>query len=174
MQDRDAAAFEKEGALVDVSELEGELHKLPYISIDKSKLAPIDVASIEAVREQARVDLERQKAVYEEQLRNARERKPERKRGLGQVLEYVVGGVVDVVGDAVHIISAAARVVDQAMVLPAEVLHHATSTPEQIVKTAADVAERVVDKAKDLPAQVIDAPKQVLKKASDVVRRIRF
>lgn len=89
-QDMEMNAWEKKNALIDVSELKASLFQLPYISIDRSKLAPIDVESIDSVRKGAAIALLNQKLVYEEQLRIARASKPKRKRGLfARIVETV-------------------------------------------------------------------------------------
>lgn len=103
-QDMDVNAWEKKNALIDVSELKENMFQLPYISIDTSKLAPIDVKSIEKVKEEAAIALRNQKAAYEEQLRIARERKPKRKRGLFTKIIETVSVVTDIVGDATKVV----------------------------------------------------------------------
>lgn len=135
-QDRELGAFEKEGVLIDVSEFKQELHKLPYISIDKSKLVPIDVKSIETVRQEAYDALQRQKDHYEDQLRIARESKPKRKRGL---VEKITGAVKDVVGIAaatVNVVGGAVHTVNAAAHVAEKVLDHTTNAPKKVLNEA--------------------------------------
>eukprot|EP01033_Poteriospumella_lacustris_P006175 gene6175-4435_t len=125
-QDMDVNAWEKKNALIDVSELKENLFQLPYISIDTSKLAPIDVKSIEKVKEEAAIALRNQKAAYEEQLRIARESKPKRKRGLFTKIVETVSVVTDMVGDAT-------KVVERIINLPETVIREPQRVPERMV-----------------------------------------
>jgi tRNA U34 5-carboxymethylaminomethyl modifying GTPase MnmE/TrmE len=97
-QDLDANAYEKESALIDVSGFKDSLQKLPYISVDKSKLKAIDVKSIAVVKAEAAAAIEKQRQEYEEKLRVARASKPTGgPRGLFGPLLGGIGGALDAV-----------------------------------------------------------------------------
>jgi GTPase SAR1 family protein len=107
-QDLDANAYEKESALIDVSEFRDSLHKLPYISVDKSKLKAIDVETIGEVRARADIALKKMRDEYEDKLRAARASNPTRKRGglFGRILKVagrVLEGAVEIASGAVHV-----------------------------------------------------------------------
>jgi energy-coupling factor transporter ATP-binding protein EcfA2 len=154
-QDLDANAYEKESALIDVSGFKDSLQKLPYISVDKSKLKAIDVKSIEQVKAEAAAALAKQQAEYEEKLRVARASNPTGgPRGLFGPLLGGVGGVLD---HAVNVIGGGA----------VDVVQKAIRLPESVVKNPQNVPRRLHNEGK----RTVRKAGNVVRKAGNVVRK---